>query len=232
MSSDAGAPVGRRVERAAMDAADAAGREHPDPGRGRGDHRGRHRRRRPAALGQRDREARAGGLAHRAGRGRRQRLEGRRVQPDEQSAVADRHGRRHGAGRLAHGRLRGRRDLEVLRVRQAVADQRRLERDDRPALGQRRGDLGRDDEPIGDGRATVRACRKRSVAATLSRMPARRPMTPEDLRRVVVVEELDLSRRRRDGDRRSAGRSRATGTSATCSRSTSRPRARSRGRAS
>src|SRR6476659_3431356 len=38
-----------------------------------------------------------------------------------------------------------------------------------------------------------RPCPKPSAAATLSRMPARRPMRPEDLRRVVVVEELDLS---------------------------------------
>src|SRR5689334_20218545 len=36
-------------------------------------------------------------------------------------------------------------------------------------------------------------CSKPSGAATLSRMSARRPMRPEDLRRVVVVEELDLS---------------------------------------
>ena len=36
----------------------------------------------------------------------------------------------------ADGRLGRARDLEVLRVRQAVADQRRLERDDRPALGE------------------------------------------------------------------------------------------------
>ena len=45
-------------------------------------------------------------------------------------------------------------DLEVLRVRQAVADQRRFERDDRPALGQRGRDLRVDRESV--GRASAR----------------------------------------------------------------------------
>ena len=43
------------------------------------------------------------------------------------------------------------RHLEVLRIRQPVADERRLEGDDRPALREGRGDLGRDDEPVGHG---------------------------------------------------------------------------------
>ena len=208
--------VGRDVERgrsragpsqrAAVHAADPAGREDPDPGRMGRDHRRGHRRRGPAALGQGHGKARTGGLADRSGGRRRERLERRRVQAHEQRPVADRDGGRHGAVGLAHGRLGRRRDLEVLRVRQPVADERRLERDDGPALGERGGDLGGDDQPVGHG---TRDGHVRSVPSPLPCEPCqpvrpapharapdpsrRRPMTPADLRRVVVVEELDLS---------------------------------------
>ena len=59
--------------------------------------------------------------------------------------LAAEHGdrRRHGAGR-AHGVLELARDREVAWARQAVGDDRRLERDHRPAQRQRLGDLGRD----------------------------------------------------------------------------------------
>ena len=49
---------------------------------------------------------------------------------------------------LANGLLRGGRDLVVLRVRQAVADERRFERDDRPAVGQGVLDLFGDLEQV------------------------------------------------------------------------------------
>ena len=65
------------------------------------------------------------------------------VQADEEPAIADRHGGRNGA-RFAHGRLRRPRDLDVLRVGQAMADQRGLEGHDGPAGRQGRGDLGLD----------------------------------------------------------------------------------------
>ncbi len=45
-----------------------------------------------------------------------------------------------------------RRDLQVLGVRQTVADERRLERDHRPAGGQGRGHLGLDVEQVGQHR--------------------------------------------------------------------------------
>ena len=228
MSSVGAAPPDRSAQRPAMDAADAARREDADPGRRGGDHRGRHRRRRPAALGQRHREARPGGLADRAGRGRRERLERRRIQPDEEPPVVDRDGRRDGAIGLADGGLGCRGDLEVLRVRQAVADERRFERDDRPALGQRGGDLGRDDQAAGERRATSgetgmsQAYRRRYPVAHAASSPddPRRPPTRGRRRGARPLG------RRPDGDRRPAHRSRATATSATCSRSTlARPRA-------
>ena len=151
MSKDAGAPPGAS-QRAPMHAADPARREHPDPRRVRRDHRGRDRRGRPAALAERDRHRRPRRLAHGARRRGRERLERLRIQPHEQPPVPDRDRRRHGAVRLAHGRLRRERDLEILRVRQAVADERRLERDHRPAVREGRGDLGGHDDPFGHGR--------------------------------------------------------------------------------
>ena len=72
------------------------------------------------------------------------------ARPDQEPPVADGHGGRHGAA-LADRRLRRAGDLEVLRVRQAVADQRRFERDDRAPGGQRVRDLRRDGQTIGDG---------------------------------------------------------------------------------
>ena len=124
----------------AMDAADPAGREHPDPRRVGRDHRRPDGRGRPAARGERGGEARSGDLADRAGGRRGERLEVRVRQADEEPSVADRDGRRDGPGR-ADGRLRRAGDLDVLRIRQAVADERRLEGHDRPAVDERVGHL-------------------------------------------------------------------------------------------
>ena len=66
------------------------------------------------------------------------------VKPDEEPAVADRDGRRNGA-RLADRCFGRARDLEVVRIREAVADERGLERDDGAAVGERRRDLRRDE---------------------------------------------------------------------------------------
>ncbi len=136
-------------------------------------------------------EARPGSLADRPRRRGRQRLEIVVGETHQQPAVADGHGGRDRPG-LAHGRLRRPGDLEVLRIGQTVADQGRLERNDRTTGRQRVTDLGGDRQAIGDA-ARNRPCDKPSGATTLSLMPTRRPMTPADIRHQVVVEELDLS---------------------------------------
>ena len=119
-----------------MDAADPAGREHRDPRGVRRDHRRRHRRGRPAAARERRRQARPRGLAHRPAGAVASAGSAAVVEPDEQPPVVDRHGRRAPRRASRTAASEARRDLEVLRVRQAVADQGRFEGDDRPALGQ------------------------------------------------------------------------------------------------
>jgi hypothetical protein len=128
-----------------MDAADAAGREHTDPGRVGCDHGRRDGRGAPAARGDRGTEAGAGDLAHRAlGRGG-QCLEIVRGQADQQPSIVERDGRGHGA-RGADRELGRRRDLEVLRVREPVADERRLERDDGARTAAATGSMARRSE--------------------------------------------------------------------------------------
>ena len=113
-----------------------------------------------------------------------------RLEPDEQPPAVDRDGRRHRAG-IADGGLRGPRDLEVVRVRQAVADQRRFERDDGPARAQGAGDLGRDLQAIekhrvvsvaiGSAHDMARASGPFTASgppATLSPMPRPPPLRP------------------------------------------------------
>ena len=134
-------------------------------------------------------EARSGRLAHRAGRCRGQREQRGLVEADEQPAVVDRHRRRDRPGRPDRS-LRGGRDLEVLGIRQAVADQRRFERHDRPALGQRGRDLGIDGESVGErggswhrrslqprGRVTAAYRGRRRPSAAPSRTPCGRRRT-------------------------------------------------------
>ena len=180
----------RRRQRPAMHPADPARREHPDPCRVGRDHRRRDRRRRPAALAQGDRHRRPCGFAHRARWCRRQRLERLRIQPHEQPAsrIATVAGTALSVSRTAASDASA-----TSRFADTVGrgDQRRLERDHGPAVRERRRDLGGNDDPLGHGRRDGHAAayRRRYPA----HMPARRPMTPEDIRRVVVVEELDLS---------------------------------------
>ena len=180
----AGRSPRRPSERAAVDATDPAGREDRDPGRVRRDHRGRDRRGRPTAAGQRRRQARPGRLAHRAGGCRGEGEQGGLVEADEQPPAMDRDRRRDRPGRPDR-RLGGRRDLEVLRIRQAVADQRGFERHDGPALGQRGRDLRVDRESVGE-RGWVRTAeaysrelgRRRDAAARraiATRAPSRLP---------------------------------------------------------
>ena len=114
-----------------VDAADPARREDPDAGRVGGDHRRRDGRRRPATVDQRGREAGRAALTDRPGRRVASVSRSCRLETDQHPAGVDRDGRRDGA--LAADRcLGGPGDLEVLGIRQAVADERRLEGDDRP----------------------------------------------------------------------------------------------------
>ena len=77
------------------------------------------------------------------------------IEADQDATVAD--GDRGGdRAALANGRLRRARDLDVLRIRQAVADERRFEGDHRHAVAQGVRDLGRDQQAVG--------CHARSVA--------------------------------------------------------------------
>ena len=147
-------------ERAPVDAADAAGREDPDARRVGRDHRRRDRGGGPAALGQGDREAGPGGLANGAGRRGGEGVQGVGIEAHQHAAIVDRHRGRDRAT-LADGGLRGARDLDVLWIRQAVADEGGLEGDDGRAVAQRAGDLGRDQEPVGCHVASLaerRAC--------------------------------------------------------------------------
>jgi hypothetical protein len=124
-----------------MDAADPAGREDADAGRRRGDHRCRDGRGRPAVGRERRRQVRPGGLHDRAGGRLRERFEVGLAKPDVDPAGADRdrRGRRPGLDHRGLGRAG---DLEILGIRQAVADQRRLEGDDRPAVAKSGRDAG------------------------------------------------------------------------------------------
>ena len=176
MSKLAGRSAAGLTERAAVDAADAAGREDPDAGGLGRDHRRRDRRRGPAALGQRDGQARPGGLADRAGRGGRERLQGRLVQADEDAAVMDRDRRRDRAT-LADRRLRRARDLDVLRIRQAVADQGGFEGDDGRAVARARR------RPRARSRGGRVSWRQRSRARRRCRMALR---TAPDRTRLVA----------------------------------------------
>ena len=173
---------GAATDRAPMDAADPAGREDRDPGRVGRDHRRADGRGGPPAGGQRGGEARSGDLADRTGRCRRERLEVRVGQADEEPTVADGHGGRDGP-RLAHRRLRRAGDLDVLRVRQAVADERRLEGHDRRAPAERVGHFGRQveaiaDAAVGHGRSVPDAAWRTAAAVAA----AIRAAAPGDLR--------------------------------------------------
>ena len=105
MSSVGAEECAGQAQRAAVDAADAAGGEDADPRRRGRDHRRRDGRRRPAAAGEGEREARPGGLHHALGRGERHELSP--VEADEDPAALDRDGRRDGAA-LADGAPRPR----------------------------------------------------------------------------------------------------------------------------
>src|SRR5580704_1439925 len=114
---------------AAMNAADAAGREDPDAGMRRDHGRRAHRRRRRTAPREMDRQIGRAGLRE-IFAAARDSLERGIVEPDVGSAVEHGDRRRNGpAG--AHGGFELACDGEIIWPRQAVRDDRRLERDDR-----------------------------------------------------------------------------------------------------
>ena len=124
---------------AAVDAADAAGREHAEL-RVRRDHGGgADGRGRGRAVGEVDGEIGGTGLRELAATAR-DALEHGRVEADARLAIDDRDRRRYGAA-VAHDLLELARDLEVVGPRQPVRDQGRLERDHRPPRDARLGDL-------------------------------------------------------------------------------------------
>ena len=115
-----------------MDAADAAGGEHADPRERRADHRGGDGRRTGGAGRERKRQIGAAHLAHVVQIG--ERANGISFEPDADPAVDDCDRGRLGAV-FAHDRLDRERRFDILRIRHAVRDDRRFERDDGAAAG-------------------------------------------------------------------------------------------------
>ena len=86
-------------------------------------------------------------LADGAGRSRREGFEGGIVETDENPAVVDCQRGRRGT-RSPDRRLRGSGNRDVLGIRQAVADEGGLERDERPPGAECRPDLGAQEESL------------------------------------------------------------------------------------
>ena len=151
-----------------MDAAEPARAHEPDP--------------RDAARGERPADGRRpDGALHRAdGQVARAELARRRVeaaqlvrrQADPDASVEDAHGCRHRA-RLTHAPLRLERDRDALLAGEPVRDERRLERDDRRAVAQRVGDLGRDPHQLVHGIAPSFATQRAAASSPSSGPPSR-----------------------------------------------------------
>ena len=145
-----------------MDAAETAGRHQRDPGGARDGERAAHRRRADEALLDRGGEVARPDLAGR-------RVEPRQLvlaQPDDDLAVEHADRRRHRAAG-AYPALRLEADLDALAGREAVSDERGLERDDRARLAHLLGDTDQ------AGRS-ISTKRLRSSPRSTSRKPARR----------------------------------------------------------
>ena len=150
------------------------------------------------------REVRAGGLRDGPASAPSQRLERRspgptRSRPSWIATVAGT------APRLADRGLGRARDLDVLRVRQAVADERRLEGDDGPARRQRGGDLRRDGEPVGEPITRGASCsRRRQLRARAAQLARGRAMAGER-RRAGAPAPAPAGRRRAEPAGEEAG---------------------------
>ena len=154
--------------------------------------------------GERGREVRPRGLATDPGRRRRERLE---LVRGPARRAPGRRGSRPSPGRRRASRTAAsdaRATSRFCGIRQAVADQRRLEGDDRAAVAERGGDLGCDGEAVGEHRrkrigAGARRrhgsrCAARRRFATLAAMAPPRPADPGDvIRAQVVLEEHDVA---------------------------------------
>ncbi len=166
-----------------MDAAEPAGRHPPDPRR----------------LRDRERAADGGGADRALHLGRRQvaRADLPRVraepcelrlrQTDDDLAVEDADRRRHGAAG-AHLPLRLETDLDALARREAVRDERRLQRDDRAARGERRANLLRD--PHGS-EPTVRDAARRRLEPAAGRILERAAEQEPGRERVAGAGRVD-----------------------------------------
>src|SRR5439155_2816126 len=159
----------RRIREAAMDAADAAGGEHADAGRARRRERAADRGGAGGSLDGRRREVPRPGLA-RLGAEPGELLS---RQPDPNLAVEDSDRRRDGACR-AHLPLRLEPDLDALAGREAVRDERRLERDDGAAGGQRVAHLVGDTDHAERSISTKRLSPPRPASWKPARRYARR----------------------------------------------------------
>ena len=136
-----------------MDAADSAGAQEADPGCAAGGERAADGRRADGALDDRSREVARADLA----RVCREPLELGVREADAERAVEHADRRRQGA-RVADGPRGLEPDGHSLACREAVRDERRLERDDRRAASKCVRDLGRDpDHGIAPSWATQRA---------------------------------------------------------------------------
>ena len=171
LGSDQLAEVGgdvRRSGEAAVDAAEAARAHEPDPDDPAGGERAADRRRADDALGNRRREVARADLARVGGEAAELVLR----QADAQQPVenADRGG--HPA-RRAHAPLALEPDLDALAGREAVRDERRLERDHRPPVCESVADLVRDLEQIHHGIEPSFATQRAAAASASSGPPTR-----------------------------------------------------------
>ena len=148
-----------------MDAAEAAGAHEADPDRAAGGERAADRRRADGALDDRGGEVARADLARVGGEAAELLLR----EADAQLAVEDADRGRHRAG-VADAPLALEPDLDPLAGREAVRDERRLERDDGPPVGERVADLVRDPDRILHG-IEPSCATQRAAAASASSAP-------------------------------------------------------------
>ena len=171
LGSDQLAEVGRDVRRsgeAAVDAAEAARAHETDPDDPARRERAADRRRADDALGNRRREVARTHLARLGGEAAELVLR----QADAQQPVQNADRRGHGACR-AHPPLALETDRDTLAGREAVRDERRLERDHRSPVCERMADLVRDLEQIHHGIEPSFATQRAAAASASSGPPTR-----------------------------------------------------------
>ena len=171
LGSDQLAEVGgdvRRSREAAVDAAEAARAHEADPDDPAGGERAADRRRADDALRDRRREVARADLARVGGEAAELVLR----QADAQRSVQDADRRGH-AARCPHAPLALETDLDAFAGREAVRDERRLERDHRSPVCERVADLVRDLEQIHHGIEPSFATQRAAAASASSGPPTR-----------------------------------------------------------